>query len=203
MVEPNGAINPDTRRKTAYPLLSSPLVDDIDGDGLLETVIGGATSDGKGAIYIWDETGNIYNRRPWPMFHHDVARTGLYTSQPTPPSLSVPAELRFFQDVDDGNSAIYTITLQNLGSPGFNWELFSLSPNIEPLEADGVIDKSANFKVRVNSTGAPLDTWYHVGDLQLNGTLFFQNVVGSPRTISIWVYVSDYEQNYLPIISRR
>ena len=203
IVEPNGAMNPDIRRTTANNMLASPLVDDIDGDGLLETVIGGATADGKAAVYIWDETGNIYNRRPWPMFHHDIARTGLYTPQPTPPQLSAPPELRIFHDLDDGDTATYVITIHNLGSPDFNWELFTVSPNIERLESYGVITTSANFKVRVNTSGAPLNTWYHVGDLYLTGTLFFQHVVGSPRTIPVWVYSGDFEQNYLPVISRR
>ena len=54
---------------------SSPLVDDVDGDGLLEVVIGGGNAGGA-KLLIWDVSGGINAKRPWPMFHHNVHRTG-------------------------------------------------------------------------------------------------------------------------------
>ena len=93
-----GANSPDTSR--AQPpgdgaLFSTPLVADIDNDGLLETVAAGSAggtngSNGQAAVYIWKESGPaLPQRMPWPMFRHDNRRTGNYcfTEQPpAPPS---------------------------------------------------------------------------------------------------------------------
>ena len=54
---------------------SSPALGDLDDDGDLEIVVG--SNDGK--VYAWTVSGT-YGRLDWPMFHHDVHHTGLYTS---------------------------------------------------------------------------------------------------------------------------
>jgi hypothetical protein len=93
IVEPNGTTNPDQSRETNADLMASPVVDDIDNDGKLETLIGGADSSGtRGEITIWDEAGTINDALPWPTLHHDMWRTGNVWgadfTPPTNPSLS-------------------------------------------------------------------------------------------------------------------
>jgi hypothetical protein len=70
MVENNGVRDPSVSLKPAGFLYNPPLVDDVDNDGSLEVVAGSFD------IYIWDTTTNANVARPWPMFHHDVYRTG-------------------------------------------------------------------------------------------------------------------------------
>ncbi len=69
-VENNGTIDDTSSFRIPSVLYNPPLVSDIDNDGYLEIAVGGA------AIYIWDTTTNANVARPWPMFHHDVYRTG-------------------------------------------------------------------------------------------------------------------------------
>jgi len=77
IVEPNGTTNPDQSRETNADLMAAPVIDDIDNDGKLETLIGGADSSGAhGEITIWDEVGTTNHALPWPTFHRDMWRTG-------------------------------------------------------------------------------------------------------------------------------
>lgn len=69
-----------------FGMLAPPLVADVDNDGLLETVGAGAGSEGEAAIYIWDEVASASAARPWPMFHRDSRRSGLYPLDQIPPT---------------------------------------------------------------------------------------------------------------------
>lgn len=67
-----------------HGLAAPPVVDDVDSDGKLEILAGGG--DTNGIIVIWDENGTVGSARPWPMFRHDVQRTGnAYFGDTTPP----------------------------------------------------------------------------------------------------------------------
>jgi hypothetical protein len=59
----------------------NPIIADVNGDGLLETIIGGGPPD-AGRIDIWIETGGADGKMPWPMFHGDVTRQGFAPSAP-------------------------------------------------------------------------------------------------------------------------
>ncbi len=75
----NGLAETDSSMQADSTLVSSPLVDDVDGDGSLEVVIGGASDSSptaRGVVYIWDVAGHADEKRPWPMFHHNIQRTG-------------------------------------------------------------------------------------------------------------------------------
>jgi hypothetical protein len=59
----------------------NPIIADVNGDGLLETIIGGGPPT-AGRIDIWIETGGADGKMPWPMFHGDVTRQGFAPSEP-------------------------------------------------------------------------------------------------------------------------
>ncbi len=56
-------------------LFSSPVINDIDNDGLFEIVAAGGTTS-NGMIFIWDETGSASSSAPWPMGRKNLYRTG-------------------------------------------------------------------------------------------------------------------------------
>ena len=95
IVEANGANSSDVTRIQSdfLAIFSTPLVADVDNDGLLETVMAGVhgTNPGQAAVYIWDEVAPANSQRPWPMFRHDNRRTGNFNFMESPPVL--PANL--------------------------------------------------------------------------------------------------------------
>ena len=80
-IENDGTLGADSYRIPSF-LYNPPLVEDLDGDGKLEMVMGGFK------IYIFDLTTNSTVSRPWPMFHHDRQRTGniTFNADTTPPN---------------------------------------------------------------------------------------------------------------------
>ena len=63
-----------------YYVTTSPALADLDADGRVELVIGLA----DGNTYAWRIDTATSDRVPWPMFHHDAQRTGLYVATATP-----------------------------------------------------------------------------------------------------------------------
>jgi hypothetical protein len=95
-VENDGTTNNDAALQTESSLFNSPLVDDVDDDGKLEVIMAGATAGHEAAIYVQDVNGDADPTIPWPMFMHDVHRTGNITfydddSPPQNPSASSPS----------------------------------------------------------------------------------------------------------------
>jgi hypothetical protein len=88
IVTPNGLTDSDISHRTSSTLSAAPVVDDIDNDGKLETLVGGADVSGAhGEITIWDEVGSAASTLPWPTFHHDMQRTGsVWGADSTPPT---------------------------------------------------------------------------------------------------------------------
>ncbi len=203
IVEPDGTVNPDTSRTTNGYLDNTPLVDDIDSDGRLETLIGSTDASGHGAISIWSETGSVYSHRPWPMFHHDVARTGLYSSPPAPPQLGFPDQLRFLHQQGSGDSQTMPVTIQNLGIGQFDWQIANPNiPNLQIGPGSGTVSSSATVQLTLTTTGYISYTWHYLGDLTVSGTAYGQPVLSSPRTVPVWLYIGDIDQIHLPIIKR-
>jgi len=126
--------------------LTSPVIDDIDNDGKLEMIAVSCDSSFDNKLFAWDLSGNYNaNKVEWPMFHHDVQHTGLYTkptqicSDGTPYGQCnasgykcVDGNLYLFGDVNDDGKV-------NLGDLVFliNY-LYKYGPAPNPLEVGDV-----------------------------------------------------------------
>jgi len=200
-----GQDQPDASLITQAPLSSSPVVDDLDGDGALEIAIGGATSGGgNGAVYIWDVGGDMDDACPWPMFHSDVARTGYY---PQPPMLQFPDEIRIFHQYGTDETETRYGGLWNEGEGEFDWQIAHSIVRLEATPSAGTVVTRMDVQFVVDLSNLVTDTlllptWYELGTVTITGTADGQPVDGSPVTSSVYVYVGDVSQIYLPMVMR-
>ena len=175
IIESNGTTNPDQSRETNGSLMAAPVIDDIDNDGGLETLIGGVDSSGNYAeITIWDEVGTTNHARPWPTFHHDMLRTGNVVggdfTPPTNPSLSpVGHALSTWS-----NDSTVQVDLSGAADDGSGVRRFYYAWDAAP---DTMLDRSAAYvDVSVTSiTSSPLadgsSHYFHLRALDRAGNL--------------------------------
>lgn len=201
-VNSDGQSANDPVLKTSYALQSAPLVDDIDNDGQVEIVIGGvyqADPNGKGAVYIWDGwNGSVNGKLPWPMFHHDARRTGSYAAAA---SLAFPPEVRLFHQSGSGSTESTFPRLENKGDGSFDWRITHSMAQLQVIPSSGVVMTVTQPRFLVTTTGLS-DGWHNLGTVTVTGTVSGRQVVNSPLTAAVWVYVGDVDRAYLPIVLR-
>jgi len=200
VVDPSNGTSEVTTHQTAGGLLASPIVDDMDGDGLLETAIGGVDyATGKGAIYIWNETGTSDSLLPWPMFHRNVARTGYY---PRPPRLVFPAEIRVFHQYGSGDTEVTYAAIQNAGDGEFEWQMDQGAERVEVIPIVGTVASTSQVQLTITTTGL-ITGWHSLGTLTVTGSINGEEVLGSPAIAHVYLYVGDVSRVYLPLVLRR
>ncbi|MBN2391084.1 MAG: VCBS repeat-containing protein [Anaerolineae bacterium] len=196
-IEPNGTSDA-VSHETVGALYSAPLVDDVDNDGNLETIVAGEDffNSNKGAIWIWDENGTTSSAQPWPMFHHDAQRTGLITPAP---KLDFPDTTRLFHDQSDPSiTQTGYVYLANAGGETFDWTL-SASVGISLNQLSGSGEGSVSFNVDL--TGLP-SGWSEMGTITASATFNGKPIMGSPQTATVYVFIGDVAHVYLPIIRK-
>ncbi len=203
VVNHNGTMNTDYSRfqdqDTNYTgMIAPPVVADVDNDGFLETIGAGAGQNTQAAIYIWEEVGPASGEQPWPMFHHDVQRTGRY---PSSPILGFPAQLRFLHQQGSGTSAEQYAILQNLGEGTMDWSISHSITGLQVTPASGTVSAQATIKFTLDTTGRPAG-WSNLGNLSVSGMVNGSHVQSSPQTIPVRLYIGDVERIYLPILVR-
>jgi hypothetical protein len=187
IVEPDGSAS--EQRYSAYEnggLKASPLVDDVDNDGVLETVVGGGSD--HASIVIWDESGSTSSARPWPTFSHDMLRTGnMYFGDTTPPqnptvvtsSTHTPNAWSREDAVqvswsgagdDESGIASYYYTWDHTPTTSVDSSDSRLGPSASTLTTDLPYDSSSwYFHIRaVNQAGLLAEGTIHFGPLKVD-----------------------------------
>lgn len=200
-VGPDGIKENDSSLKTQYVLSSAPVVADVDNDGTLEVVIGGAatqSASSNGAIYIWDVAGGADADLPWPMFHQNVARTGTF---PVPPELSFPDEITAMHQYGSGDEVSTPVLLQNVGDGSFDWSLTHTITRLVALPASGTVTDTTSIQFTIDTTGI-LTGWHTLGDVQVSATSGGEPIEGSPGMATVYLYVGDVFKVALPLVTR-
>jgi len=188
--------------QTPGGLVASPVVDDIDGDGLLETVIGGIdynNGNERGAVYIWDETGSTNPPPPWPMFHHNVRRTGRLI---LPPRLQFPAEVRAFHQYGSGETAETVALLKNGGEGQMDWSIAHMISRLTVTPSSGTVITQIPLRLVITTTGL-ITGWHTLGPLTVTATANGNPVQGSPKASNLYLFVGDVHRTYLPLVMRQ
>ncbi|MBN1539492.1 MAG: hypothetical protein JW939_05050, partial [Candidatus Thermoplasmatota archaeon] len=106
--------------ETEAPIgISSPVVADIDLDGMLEVVIG----DSEGNVYCISAGGrSLVGQEDWPQFHCDLNRTGFFNPQISygvdiyPKMDSDGIRETMVRSADIGTENVYKLTIENTGT---------------------------------------------------------------------------------------
>ncbi|MCE5200412.1 MAG: FG-GAP-like repeat-containing protein [Armatimonadota bacterium] len=127
---------------TVSQLVTAPVIDDIDNDGLVEVLVAGD----KG-VYLFNlnvqYTGNS-SLYPWPTFHHDNARTGCTTPLHAPVNASIQGLVtRGGQPVQGAKVYIYNADGTSV-----------LKPNTIPEEARSYVLTTATTETNMAGVGA-------------------------------------------------
>jgi hypothetical protein len=201
VIQHNGSQSSDLTRallSNSNTILAAPLIADVDNDGLLETVFG-AENNGQAAVYIFEEAGAADNNSlPWPTFQQNMARTGIYE----PPFLAFTDELRFFHQQAAGNTAVLQATIQNTGSGEIDWTLNESIASLSASSTSGKINNSTMLTFTVNTSGFAQDQWHTLGTVTVTGTNNSVPVQGSPQSATVYLYVGNVTDLYLPMITK-
>jgi hypothetical protein len=192
-----------TSHQTPGGLVASPVVDDIDRDGRLETIIGGIDynfGNERGAIYIWDETGPATREAmPWPMFHHDIRRTGRL---PLPPRLKFPSEIRVFHQYGSRETETTQVAVTNQGEGEMDWVLIHTIPSLQVAPSSGTVVTQSYVQMTITTTNF-ITGWHILGPLTVTATSRGNSVPGSPHVSQLYLFVGDVSRVYLPVVMRR
>jgi len=200
IVEPDGTTSDYTSRAFPGELKAPPVVDDLDDDGLLEIVLAGQDlATGNGLVKIFDENGSVDSPSPWPMFHHDVARTG---RMDLPPKMSFPSRVRLLHDPAWGSDAEGDVWVQNERDGEIEWSISHALPRLQVVPSSGTVSSSSMVHFIVDTAGLQVGAWHDLGQVTVTGTAGGKAVDGSPINVALSVYVGDVMQVYLPCIAR-
>ena len=197
VVEADGTLG-EKSYVTGGSLATSPVVADVDNDSLLEILVGGGdTTYTRGEIVIWDVAGSVSDALPWPMFHHDVARTGRH---PFPPQLDFTNELRFLHQQGTGTTVTRHATLRNTGEGEFDWEIINPIAGLQVIPGSGTVSAAMDVQLVLDVTGYLTGTWHKLGSFKVSAMVSGEHVRSSPQAVSVWLYTGDIGRTYLPLI---
>ena len=201
---------------TDFTVVGSPAVGDTDGDGYVEVWIGGSSkvSDAEVWIggskesdaehgYLWRFTSDVsgVGEAPWPMYHRDAQNSGYY---PLAPRLEVaPESLYVLHDYGSGSFENRALSLENTGDGELSWEVQSHPADVSVDPLQGEVDWAGfTLPVTVSVSGYTTGT-YDLGSIVITGTVAGEGeVIGSPATIPVTLYVGEVHRVYLPLTLR-
>jgi len=192
--------NNDSNLRTNAPLSSTPLVDDVDGDGKVEIVVGGAFDQEQnlGGVYIWNADVGVDRALPWPMFHHDVYHTGVYGNDPQAPKLYFPDQVTIFHDAGSSEPATGSVAVQNQGSGYIEWQISESIDRLSFTPMSGVVTDVESIPLQIEIQG--LGQGRHIlGNVTVTGQFEGVSVEGNPATATVQLYIGDVSRTYLPL----
>lgn len=194
---------------TSYTVADTPAVGDVDGDGDLDLVSGGAfDSDGSpGAIYVWDfpvtvaGSGSANSIGPWPFFRRDIHNSARYM----PPSLSIHQEQIYVLVEQSASSPVQRfVTIDALGEGYLDWRVESPSgvtaaPEMGTLEGG----TSVEIEVAVSTVGCQVGVPCFKGNLLIYAETEAGPIAESPFELPTTVYLAEnLYHSYVPIVLR-
>jgi len=181
---------------------ATPLVDDLDGDGVVEiAAVGRWNEDGgsqRGDLWVW--TGHKNGLRPWPMARQNPRHTGVY---PFAPAVTTePTQLQLYHVAGDPTQAVAQFRLVNLDVLSLSWEVVGRPASVTVNSTTGTLPEqgAAFLQISLNTAG------YAIGVHQIGNVVIRSRVRGddasawASTTIPLTLIVRGREAIFLPLI---
>jgi hypothetical protein len=182
---------------TDNTLQASPVIDNLYGNDNLYMVAASANSSGtQGAIYIWLLSSSAEGDRPWPMFRHNVERTGRYLM---PAHMdAAPASMYALHQIGEPGPERATIRLQNLGDAEFDWSATADHHRVTLSPSSGTFPAQDQVEVTISTSGLSQGE-HDLGQITITAQADGEPVAGSPVEIPVMVYVGQIHRVFLPL----
>lgn len=187
---------------TDYTIMGGPGLGDIDGDGSLELVVGGAnTGGGQGRIYIW-HLDSAANSADWQLFRKDTHNSGL-AQQPASITQATDDILVLHPVSRVGATADALIRIEAANGANVDWSASATNPNrvSVPASPNDATPPYIDFSIEIDTQGLSSGT-HDLGEVQIDATVGGQPIAGSPVRVPVSVYVGDIDYQYLPTVIR-
>ena len=188
---------------TEHSVHFTPAVGDVDGDGKVELVVGGARTGGTpGAIYIWDFDTDFQSASSWPYFRLNMHNTA--HRMPSPRLKVSSTAINLMHKYGSAATLSFQFEIGSLTHETIDWS--SVTPvSMTLMPGSGqVAETGQSVLATVSVEGLPISsTPYSLGNLELYGMANSVPVVNSPLRIPVRVLVVDeIYYNFLPLILR-
>ena len=189
--------------RTNAPLSAPALVDDVDDDGAVEIVVGGAAdSEGAaGALYIWDMSGEAQDALPWPMFQHDIFRSGQYGRAPGAPVLAFPDEITILHETGSSETVVKDVLVRNEGEGYIEWQISEAIDRLNATPRTGTVVDEMPIQFEID-TGGLRAAWHTLGEVTVTGQFEGAAVQGNPAVATVRLYLGDLYRANLPMVAR-
>jgi hypothetical protein len=195
--------NNDPALRTNAPLSAPALVDDVDDDGAVEIVLGGAAdSEGTaGALYIWDMSGEAQDALPWPMFQHDIFRSGQYGRDSGAPVLAFPEEITILHQAGSSETVVKDVLVRNEGEGYIEWQISEAIDRLNATPRTGTVVDEMPIQFEID-TGGLRAGWHTLGEVTVTGQFEGAAVQGNPAVATLRLYLGDLYRVNLPVVAR-
>lgn len=187
--------------ETEYTVNGTPAVGDVDGDGKVEVIAGGALSGGsQGAIYVWDFDVSAGEQALWSLFRRNRVSHARYPVADA--FLYAPASLYVLHEYGSGAAETRPLAIANRGEGVINWQAASWPSEVSLNPTAGAVSLTGQTVSVVISAGGFSTGTYALGDLVFTGTVGGKLVAGLPASIPVTLYVGPVYKVYLPFVTR-
>lgn len=195
--------NNDPSLRTNYALSGSTLIEDVDNDGRVEIVVGGAADQEgtTGALYIWKMRGNSDGALPWAMFRHDTSRTGVHGGDLQAPRLAFPEDITIFCETGLDEPCVRNVWVRNEGGGHIEWQIEHGDDRLSITPTRGYVTDTMSVQVAID-TRELAPGWDTLGEILVTGEFEGMMVPGSPAVATVRLYLGDVYRTFLPCALR-